>query len=850
MRVVTTSSLVSTSITTGIKGYSYVLDNKLKTEPDNIVEITELNQMVFTESDIGKYLHIKAVDNATGSGNSSETLHIKIDPLKLTAKAKPSQNMIRLDWTEMEESTYKLYQKKPGNTEFQSISSTTFDPNSKVRVLNVHPNKGSVTTCTTWDGEQVSVPASANLKCWMEAPNSLSSRGYGKGVIEVDVVTIEDFSANPTAYLKTSNGEWLYDVVMFGTWDANDYKDISEKARDVMDDFLSEGRGVLFGHDTANSNNKWSNFTYLGSKYCNLVNSGADSPRLSKIKITKRGLLTNYPWEVGDLGQELTIPLTHSYGQDAYGDIWMRYVGGAGNRNDFYLTSWNNCAMIQTGHSNGSATQDEQKLLANTLFYLNQLSTNNFLDDYSGQDVAAPTKPSVKSISYTMDNKMNVVINPSKDNGSTYEYYVESERKDASFKATSNKVSETITTGLAGYSYVVDNNATTIPDNRVDTTSTTIQIPTNNKGRYFIHIKAVDNVGNVSDTIHYELTDTTKPSLVVTANTTNWTNQDVVLTAVAQDNESGLKYIHLPNNTKVAKNSTTYIVSTNGTYTFKAEDFMGNIQTVDKVVNNIDKVSPTGSVVIANGESKLQSEETTLTLQFSDNLSGVAKVEVYDLDMNGNPLSSSHIINNPSVERTTIPWVLKEYDVGGGIQKARVGMTITDKAGNSKKFVSQEVIIEKIKITGLTLTDVVNPDVYNEQNPFVPLSYPNIPPQKMLSGGSFKFRINYDYSPTIPTSYRVDCIANIYYVGANGYSKVSQVELNNQRLTGVLEMTHEIEFGIPNGTNIYIDVQIKLKTDTGRLYGEDFFPKPQGSRLHLGVIDGDIREIIRFNEIK
>ena len=40
---------------------------------------------------------------------------------------------------------------------------------------------------------------------------------------------------------------------------------------------------------------------------------------------------------------------------------------------NFYLTTWNNTAMIQTGHSNGQSTPDEQKLLANTLFYLSQL---------------------------------------------------------------------------------------------------------------------------------------------------------------------------------------------------------------------------------------------------------------------------------------------------------------------------------------------------------------------------------------------------------------------------------------------------------------------------------------------
>ena len=32
----------------------------------------------------------------------------------------------------------------------------------------------------------------------------------------------------------------------------------------------------------------------------------------------------------------------------------------------YYLTTWNNTAMIQTGHSNGNSTEDERKVLANT----------------------------------------------------------------------------------------------------------------------------------------------------------------------------------------------------------------------------------------------------------------------------------------------------------------------------------------------------------------------------------------------------------------------------------------------------------------------------------------------------
>ena len=38
--------------------------------------------------------------------------------------------------------------------------------------------------------------------------------------------------------------------------------------------------------------------------------------------------------------------------------------------NNFYLSTYNNTAMIQTGHSNCQATSDEQKIIANTIFFM------------------------------------------------------------------------------------------------------------------------------------------------------------------------------------------------------------------------------------------------------------------------------------------------------------------------------------------------------------------------------------------------------------------------------------------------------------------------------------------------
>ena len=74
----------------------------------------------------------------------------------------------------------------------------------------------------------------------------------------------------------------------------------------------------------------------------------------------------------------------------------------------YYLTTWNNTAMIQTGHSQGKSTEDERKVLANTLFYLKQLTKKTEILDNSARDIANPNKP--ENIVYKVDEQGNNII--------------------------------------------------------------------------------------------------------------------------------------------------------------------------------------------------------------------------------------------------------------------------------------------------------------------------------------------------------------------------------------------------------------------------------------------------------
>ena len=156
------------------------------------------------------------------------------------------------------------------------------------------------------------------------------------------------------------------------------------------------------------------------------------------------------------------------------GNIWLEFVDGGNwegvtlNQEQlnamnnlkanykYYLTTWNNTAMIQTGHSNGNSTEDERKVLANTLFYLKQLTNKTEIMDNSARDIADPNKPNNVHLLIKEDGEGAISFNRPEDNGSRYEYYVKG--LDGSREFTSDVKSAEIKTGIKKYRYYITNN--------------------------------------------------------------------------------------------------------------------------------------------------------------------------------------------------------------------------------------------------------------------------------------------------------------------------------------------------------------------------------------------------------
>ena len=98
----------------------------------------------------------------------------------LTFTPKPESNNIHLKWTGPQNSLYKVYQKKPGTTHFETIGLTDFSNNAtdeEVKVLNIYPSSNEIVSIPNVhvvykDGQVEDIPKSALLKVWMEGRNS------------------------------------------------------------------------------------------------------------------------------------------------------------------------------------------------------------------------------------------------------------------------------------------------------------------------------------------------------------------------------------------------------------------------------------------------------------------------------------------------------------------------------------------------------------------------------------------------------------------------------------------------------------------------------------------------------
>ena len=227
--------------------------------------------------------------------------------------------------------------------------------------------------------------------------------------------SITDFNVatDPNTMLK-KDGKY-YDLIYLGAEDANGYQDIAAGTLTSIQNYMNAGNGFLVGHDAfsyqapnivkameslANITPGW---TWTGDPQKPYIQDediytpkGASYEKSKSAQVVKSGKITSFPFKVGNVGTNITVEETHDIYQFAKGDVWLQFSDGTNVKpygvktfkeetgtSNYYLTTSGNVGMSQVGHTAPSdvttgATDEEKKLLVNTMVTLAQKPTSQF----------------------------------------------------------------------------------------------------------------------------------------------------------------------------------------------------------------------------------------------------------------------------------------------------------------------------------------------------------------------------------------------------------------------------------------------------------------------------------------
>ncbi|MBE6403339.1 MAG: hypothetical protein E7039_06420, partial [Lentisphaerae bacterium] len=193
---------------------------------------------------------------------------------------------------------------------------------------------------------------------------------------------------------------------------------------------------------------------------------------------------------------------------------------------------------------------------------------------------------------------------------------------------------------------------------------------------------AEDSLGNKTEQLFITARiDKVAPILEITGNVTDWTNEDIVLTAQYRDDLSGIESISYFNGDAWIEGS-SLTVTENGVYTFMVKDAAGNVTTQAVKVDKIDKDAPT--LEISGNATDWTKSDVTLTAKASD-----GTVEYWN--------GTNWVIGN-TVTAT---------------ENGTYTFRVTDQAGNETQ---KSVVVDKIDKDILVLKISANPERWTNQD--------------------------------------------------------------------------------------------------------------------------------------
>lgn len=167
-----------------------------------------------------------------------------------------------------------------------------------------------------------------------------------------------------------------------------------------------------------------------------------------------------------------------------------------------------------------------------------------------------------------------------------------------------------------------------------------------------------------TETVAITKIDKTPPTVTYTLDPSEWTNQNVVVTAFVTDAESGPNRAAYSWGNNEWEGSLVYkTVSSNQTVSFKGRDAVGHITSAEFIVDNIDKEVPTFTV--SGNPLNWTNENVTLVVTAFDSLSGIASTG-YSFD-NGKTWQAEPSASFETNQSVTI----KVRDVAGNLATAQ-----------------------------------------------------------------------------------------------------------------------------------------------------------------------------------
>lgn len=256
---------------------------------------------------------------------------------------------------------------------------------------------------------------------------------------------------------------------------------------------------------------------------------------------------------------------------------------------------------------------------------------------------------------------------------------------EGALMAESNTQTQVVTSGIKGYRYIIDDSFTTNIDANNGTFIDTekINITSDSYGKY-LHIAAIDNASNISETTHYYISLNV---LAINASVSNTWGKSSTITAYFADDVANLVGYQITDSFDVPEsfnelsgNSATINkeVFENGTYYIWGKDAKNNVNYIKIVVDKIDKVLPSAGMKLTDANGSVYVDASMST----DNDSGIMKYE-YSLD------------GNEFYESETSSYVFTNLTNG----KHTITLRVTDKAGNESVSSEDISVILKYTIT-------------------------------------------------------------------------------------------------------------------------------------------------------